>query len=1446
MTQKVVQYLSHELNADVKLEGIDVKLFKKIVLKGLYIEDQHSDTLLYAKEIIVDINKLNYSKHKLVFNSIELSHSDIDIKKYSTEDELNFQFIINAFSSSNTNSSSVKWTIKCEDIILKNISFTYHNMNALPVISGIDYNNIGISDLSGTISNIESSGDITSFNVKKLSLKEKSGFLINNLEANAEITPNRLAFDNVNIKTENSSVQSNLSFSFDNYKAFDDFNNNIIIKASIENALVSTQDLSYFTPSFNDINATFRLSGNVRGTISNLKIKDAFFLYGRNTYFNGNANLSGLPNFGETFIDIEVEDFRTNKNDIETFASVYNINNQNSFSVPSNIGLLGNITFKGKFNGFLNDLVAYGNFRTALGSLSSDINLKYDIENNKSEYSGHLSCVGFDIGRFLMQEQYIGKITFRTEIRGKGLSIESLEAVLTGNISSIYVNNYNYKNIELEGKLAKSLFNGSFSVKEENLELEFNGNIDFSKNVPVFDFTSEVKNAYLHKINLVNRDSSSVLNALLAFHFSGNKLDNLDGTLEVSNIIYIEKGDSAIIENLSLESSHMGLHRDINLNSDVIDASIKGEYEIANLYEALKEVLKRLLPKDNIYAQKVYLRSTKNQIFDFDIQIKNSEKITKIFFPSLHIGSNTLLSGNFNSVQEQFLANIVSPVIEYNYLKFTEANLRAVMQNQTLSTNIDCKQLIIRDSLAINKPIFEVNLNKENSSFDIQLANYESSLNKAYILGNLFLGEYPKIGIKFKPSSIILNNSLWAFNEDNFVSIDGSHIIADNLVIANNKQFIKINGRVSKNIAEQIEITFSDFDIDNLDPVFTAYNLNLDGIVNGKTFFAGVLSNRLQLNSNLFITEFGVNGDSLGNASITSRWDEQTQIFYLDANVVRGSVKNIEIKGEYDLSKANDNLNLDIIIQKVYLQMFSRYTRNFVKDLKGIVSADIKVNGSLKEPLVTGKLKLQKTSFIYTYLNTQYSFTDEILITENTISFKGIVLNDINGNTATATGIITHNYFKDFKFDIQFSPKNFQVLNTNFSQNDLYYGIAYATGSVLVNGDVDNLKLDINIKLDKGSRGVRGTKIYIPLSNTEEISQSDFITFIKKDTANSEIKIQDSYKVDLSGIQMELDLEATPDAVVQLIFDSKIGDVIECKGSGNIKMKINTSGDFSMYGNYVIENGDYLFTLQNIVNKEFQIEKGGMIRWNGDPYDAEVNLTAIYKAYASLYDLLPGLIDSSYRKRMNIECELYLTDKLLNPNVRFDISVPNLDDAVLTLMNRYINNDQEMNKQVFSLLVFNRFVTPAALSQASDGFNPGVGASTSELISHQLSNWASQISKDFDVGVNYRTGDEVSKDEWEVALSTQLFDDRISIDGSVGNSQLTGDLVGDFNVEVKVSKDGKFRVKAFNKSNNNQLINTSPYTQGAGIFYREEFNSIGELLERYKLKRERKKIQKNK
>ncbi|RLD65451.1 MAG: hypothetical protein DRI98_14685, partial [Bacteroidetes bacterium] len=438
---------------------------------------------------------------------------------------------------------------------------------------------------------------------------------------------------------------------------------------------------------------------------------------------------------------------------------------------------------------------------------------------------------------------------------------------------------------------------------------------------------------------------------------------------------------------------------------------------------------------------------------------------------------------------------------------------------------------------------------------------------------------------------------------------------------------------------------------------------------------------------------------------------------------------------------------------------------------------------------------------------------------------------------ALVNGSVSNLNLKDFHINLNIDANNIQCMNTSSTDNKIFYGNFFGTGNVEISGPPSNISLKINATTEQN------TALFLPLYNASEVVASDFLTFI---TVTDESEEPDLPALaNLGGMELELEIDVSNDALVQLIFDPKVGDIIETNGIGNIRIMLDNEKGFEMFGEVVLSQGDYLFTLQNVINKRFKIEPGGKINFNGSPMNATVDLEAIYTTRAAPYNLYPDNDDKkeALKKRIPVECKLDLIGGLQAPTIGMGINMPTADAETKNLLENSTSTDEELMKQFLSLLVINNFYSVSGF-EAQDLGTPSAlaGVTASELLSNQLSNWLSQISDDFDIGINYRPGDQVTRDEVEVALSTQLLNDRIIISGNLDmggtdTNPSVGDasnpyIMGDFDVEFMVTDN--VSIFAFNRARDELHFDTDPYKQGIGISYKEEFDNLNQLFLRYK------------
>ena len=1401
------------------------------------MEDLHKAPLLYSEKIKVDLNLISFKEHRISFSSILLEKANINLRIYKGEEDLNLQFLLDHFSSKDTVSTSLPWDIDFSSVELINSTFSYKDQNIAYQETGINYWDLKAENIYVKLANIKLRGDTIQADIQKIKLFEKSGFTLSDFSAQASVSSSELILKDLVIQTPQSKIQTNLTYNYENWKDWRAFISNMRMKYDFKPSSLNFSDVAYFVPYLNGVNKKVHIAGKLRGTVDHLKGRGLNISLGQATMFKGDVNITGLPEIDETYWHLSIEKLITSKKDMDDIP-VPPFNKNIRLKTPDNLNLLGLVRFKGDFSGFFNDFVAYGDFTTDLGILSSDISLHYDSLTERTFYKGSLSTQRFDFGKFF-EIQEVGTASLSANVKGSGFTKDEIKASLEGHLKSIEINRYHYKNIDIKGNLANRLFNGSLLVNDNNLQMSFDGSVDFTGDLPEFLFTTDIRSAQLANLKMVERDSSSSLSTRINFNLKGNSLDNMLGSVDINNTYYTEKKNSYYINKIELVSRKNNETKELSLNSDLIEASITGKFSIEYLSSSLVTIFENIISA-NKQTVKRGTPSDKIQDFVYDINLKNVQPLTELFIPELKVDKNTRLSGNFNSLNNSLKLKGNSTMISINGIEMKHFFIHSVIENDLVELNLGSTEVLFNDSIKLKNFIVDTRTQNELMNYVIKWDNKNIIKNKANITGTVLFTTLSQFQIKINPSQVHISDTLWTASAENYIYVDSSNIKVNNILFTTGLQEINLKGTIAKDPDAKLEIAFKGFNLANLNVISERSGIKFGGFTNGNAFVSDIY-NDVRFSSNLVFTKLALNNENIGDGSISSSWNKQKQAISLDGRFLRGNIPTVQFSGNYFPLKEKENIDLIIKLEKLQLQIIDQFLKEWVSDLRGLATGEVSMKGEIDNPKFNGKITLQKAGFLVKFLNTHYTFSNDVYVESNRIYFENVSLFDSKGNKAIAKGALNHKDFSDLNFDIHIEPQNFMCLNTQEFHNPLYYGTAFISGKVDIKGPADNLAIDITAKSQKG------TVFSIPLTSAEDITESNFITFINKDT--SSVKIRDEYKVDLTGIRMKFELDLTPDAEVQLIFDPKIGDVMKGKGNGHLSMEINTLGNFSTHGEFVIEEGEYLFTLMNVINKRFKVEKGGTIKWTGDPYNAQIDINAIYKLRTSLYDLGMG-IDTT-KKRVPVNVMLKMRDDLLTPDIHFEINLPGADEITMTEFRALLANEQELNRQVFALLTINRFFPTLNVSSGNSEYSQGLTTNSLELLSNQLSNWLSQYSNEFDIGVNYRPGDEISSQEFELALSTQLLNDRVIVDGNVGMTnnqqavaaQNNSNMIGEFNIEYKISEDGKFRVKGFNRPNGaNQLYVNSLHTQGVGLFYRVEFNSFEELFLRYlsKLKRKEK------
>jgi hypothetical protein len=1422
--KRLTAYLSTELNAKINIDKVSIRFVKSVVLKGLYIEDQHGDTLLYAADFDVDINDISTKKHFLELNTITLSSAKFHLHHYKGDEHDNLHFLTSYFASSDTSTKGAPWLVKVKNVKLQGMEFTHHEDKDTSEYRGVNFSHLDVTGINGDFRDLSSDHDTIFVNIASLQFKEKCGFDIQRFSAHAKVSSSEVVLNNLRIVSPNTNISTDLTFQFNGFKAFDEFTHDVRWQSDFHNSTISFKDIAYFATDLWGLDKSVKLEGFYKGSVNNFKGKNVYLGWGDHSYFKGSVSMHGLPFIEDTYMDVNATEIVTDKSDVQWFP-VAPFEEKHTITIPENLASLGKIRFKGKFTGFVSDFVAFGNVNTALGSISSDLNFKYNKNTHQSVYSGHLAAHQFNAGT-IMQDPSFGKVSFSVDVKGKGLKLANIDAKLKGSFSQLEFRNYSYHNITVDGELSRKLFNGSLIVNEPNVDFDFKGSVDFRNALPQFHFLADIRSIRLDTINIYNSGDKTVLQAALRTQFEGNALDNITGGIEVEDINFQTGSKLFHVNEINLTANRSSKERTIDITSDFLDAHFNGKFELLKLGDSFKEILPHYLPSV-ILPRKSF---TSNQDFDYSIRLKNLNAIAETFIPAWSFAPNTSVNGHFNSLQMDLLADLSTPWIRFNNLTFENLNLRVTTIAEKMTLDLHATQVLKGDRVISIAPDVVAGAKNNRIDFTINIADVDTLSNKAYLDGRIDFTSASVFDLRIDTSSLIIEREPWIISKDNLIHFDSSNVAISNLIFSKGMQSLSLDGKITRKSDEKFALHMTSFDISNLNSFLFANKTRLNGFASGDVSVTDIFG-KMRVESDLKVGNFALNGDTIGNASVRCAYDNELKIIDAEINVVKGTARIIDISGKYFADKKENNLDFKIKLNNLYVNPLNRYVEGVMRQLHGKLTADLTLTGSFLKPVFNGVLDLNKFDLIVDYLNTHYSFSSTVQVKDNEFLLNDLKIYDDFNNSAVANGRVYHDYFKNFKFDVELQAKKFHVLNTTVKNNLLYYGTAYATGYAHFYGPLENMNMDISMQPEKLS-GDKMTVLNIPLNTTEDLTSSSFITFINR--GNDSTRAITRGKVDLSGVNLTLNLEMDPDAKVNIIFDEKIGDVISGTGTGSLRLEIAPSGTFNMFGAYTIDKGDYLFTLQNLINKRFKIESGGTITWAGDPYSATIDITAVYVVNtSSLYNVIPSA-DEALKSVFPVDLIIHLTNKLMNPTIAYEINVRDLRPTEAGMLKTILNSEQELNRQMLGLLVLNQFV-PYNGNTNTGSSNTAVAANASEVLSAQVSNWLSQIEGPVTWGFNYRAKDSYSQEEVKIIARKSLINDRLTIEGDVGvvggdpeSAKSNNTVVGDFYATYKLGKDGRYRLKGFNRSNANNIINysESPYTQGVGFMYRKEFDKL--------------------
>lgn len=1395
---------------------VEVSFPLRLEISNLVVYDHRDSILFSAGTLRADPVLSSLQDSILVVDQVVLSGFEVNMSKYAQDSQFNYRYALK--TQQDTSGASRYQSFAVNEIIMDGGDFRYHNFHRDYVHEDdgqIDYNHMEVSSIEGRADSLKVD-TMTRFHLAFLSCEEQSGFSIQKLATNFQLTNNSMAFNNTFVNTSvGSQLALDYEMNFDNWGQFDDFENLVYMQSQVNPSRLNIDDIKFFSSGLASLSSDVEVSGKFKGIVNGFFVNNLSLRFDEEHYAKADVRISDATSPEEMFIDLKIRESLTEAALVRRYYT--------GAKIPKAIDDLGQVSTTGQFTGVLNDFVAYANFDTDLGMVNSDIHLQLGETDIENKYSGTLSLTNFSLGE-LTRNPLLGKVKLKTEIDGNAFKIENVSNILKAKIDYADVNNYRYKNIRVDGSTKNKFFSGEMKILDSNAKLDFSGTIDFRKSIPEFQFKSNIARANLHQLNITK--DSVVVSAKLETDFKASDIENLEGRFRAwqTNLVFNDRRYK--IKSVDLTARNVDSLKKWVLLSDIANGHL-----YTNMYlKDIPDVFQMTASQALNYKKFDFKAEHTSGFLDYAVMLNNPEPLVRLVSPDIHVPKGTRISGMINQEADSFYISATGNYIAFDSVKLNDYSVFIESGPDSIKGDVNLRDLVVGTDSLISGYQMKLKGNKK-----VLFANQELKIFKelatARVNMRLNLEQNDSNLITIDTSQVTFQDKSYFLESDSISWIGHDKFEFYDLKVFDQNQKLDAKGSLKLDGKYRVNANIQNLRLYNFTKYMGDYFESLKGSVNGDVY-AHNESGHSVVEADITVDTIDFKGLDIDQAVINSKFNNERQLLSVFSKIKRrDSSELLTTVGGITYSD-DSQIDMRFDLNSTPISMFDTMLVGVLSNIEGNISGVAGVKGSTTKPDVYGHAWIDGSEFTVDYLQTRYALSDSLHFNNERILFKDVELVDAFNQKSVLNGSIEHGGFKKFDLNLRARSNNFLALNTAEEDNDLFYGTAFITGNSKFTGPLLKVHMDLNVKTNPG------TALYLPIEEETSVAQQSYIRFISREE-KQELPIESE-----DDFSMSLKLDVTEDAEVQLIFDQQLGDVIRARGHGNLAMNLSPGGDFEMFGDYIITEGNYLFTAFDLINKRFKIKPESKVSWVGDPYDAELDLLAIYELKANAY-MLVSAVDNLNSQNLSsstvpVEARASLKGSLLKPKI--DLSFEIIDNGVsdVASIKRELNalnlSQEEIDKQVVSLLVLNRFMPVyTGTGGSANAISSGYEASLGDFVSNQVTNWLSTIDEDLVANFTYSgevyAGNEdyvLSERELELALSYSLFNDRVQVNYAY---EFQNNYRPNTEVSYKVNEDGTLRLKLFNRQSQNLVVEQDTKTYGLGLFFRKEFNSIKELFQ---------------
>lgn len=1422
--------LSGLLETRVEIGRIDYRPFNTLSITSVAVYDGEGRKALGIGRVAARFELWYFLKsRRLLFDYAVVDAPELVIWRATPEAPLNIAPILDRFKKKDKNKPSASFDLKIATIILRHGRITYDVASAPATPTRFNANHIHVDNFNLHAYLRHAANDDLDAMIESMSFTEQSGLVLSDLVVDLAVGPGGTNLRDFEIELPSSHFALR-PISLD-AKGFDEIDSvaraDGITIATSQSATISTRDFMAFAPVLGKIDLSGHIDFDIFADGNSVDFR-RFIVYTDDDMavrFKGNATRSQAA----------VEHCKINAPG-QAVAEIVRHFNPN---VSTLFERLKTIEIKITADATETRANAIVDIATEQGTVRSDVHLTTADGYQTVEYGVSTDVTALDIGQIL-GKNLLGEITATVNAHGEA-SRQSLATDMNMYVASAVVNGSTFSDINLQAAISDR--HGHVALKSENAGADFilDASFEMGQQKKSLQASMDINEFSPGAFNIKSWRPGFSASTKIEVDIQGISLNDVAGFVTVSDAMLSDDDSSLEINKIRIERVFNEDRSLLTVESDFLNGTIEGIMNLSALPSTFNNLASHIVP--GLIEEKPLEEGCQN-VFHVDFTLDRMVPICRYFKFPVEIIYPVDIMATVNSVDGDATFSIDAPYLKqgdkiidstvFGGALYTSDNHVSVYGTTHMPTKKGPMTLVLGISGSDNQFDTKIDWEIERAIPINGVIDFATTLRRTE-------GGTVGISTHFNPGQITFGDDVWNIHPSTIAWLDGT-VVVDNFCLSAEPQSITINGRGSASNEDTIDIALRNITLISIFENLEIENAMIGGVANGD-FRASQLLSKMPIvtTDNLHVDSISYNHCVVGTADVTARWNNEKQSVFLDADILNQEGLLSRIYGDIFVTK--ESLDLYFDANRVRVGFMQPFMAAFASEVGGYGSGTAHLFGTFHDIDMEGDIFADNVSLKIDFTNSTYWATDSVHISPGTINLNDIIIRDINGNTALVNGVLTHDYFHRPRFNFQITKAhNFLCYNTNEAMNPDWYGTIYGNGSAGIVGRPGLIEISANMST------APGTSFTFVLSDRLEAEQYSFIVFndVTELTAEEKLAADDTplevkeYIDHLNAVnsdspsvyRMDFRVDVTPEAQMILVMDPVGGDRIRAYGSGDVRLTYNSAeNDIRMYGTYTLDRGNYNFTLQDIIIKDFTIEPGSSIAFRGDPYAAVLDIEAAYQLNASLTDLDESFAMDKDLNRTNVPVQaiLKVSGDIRQPDLDFDLRFPTLTSDIYRKVRSIISTDDMMNRQIIYLLALNRFYTPDYMESTTKGSE--LFSVASSTIASQLSNLLGKISDNWSIAPNLRSDrGDFSDVEVDVALSSRLLNNRLLLNGNLGyrdKSLNTNQFVGDFDVEYLLTRTGNWRLKGYSRYNDqNYYVRTAPTTQGVGIMFRRDFDTL--------------------